>query len=572
VDLNRALRGILGLWDGHDAGVALLAEGRLLFALSEERPTRKKRYSGFPRRALDRCLTWARQHDVVIEQMALAGSWGRLPQRLLEPFYAGSSPHRRPLSPTSRAAMRWEGSVASLPGLRAAEGALGRLAVRRRLASALPQPVTVRAIDHHEAHAFSALLGGRRAGAHVVTWDAYGGRTMVTLRCADSPTRVLSRITAPWGLALLYGAVTSELGFREGDEGKITGLAAHGDPERLCARFVDLFRPGDGPPRLLRPLRGTALRALIDGRSRRDVAAGLQAATEIVAMRWLGPVLDSSPGPLLAAGGVFANVALNRALGRLRGLDGLFVFPHMGDGGLAAGAAHRLWYEETGSLADPVVDLALGHDARGAGAEAALTAAGLDYRRVNSAAAAAAAHLLAGRVVCRHSGRDEFGPRALGNRSILFHPTRGDLAARVNRVLGRDAFMPFGPAVLAEHLDEVTAARNVDLDHMTVAVDATDEFRRRCPAAVHVDGTIRPQVVRRSVHPDLHQILSDYHRAGGPPALINTSFNLHGEPIVHTPADAVSTFVASGLDVLLVGDLEVHTEKSVAPERPKVRM
>ncbi len=554
MDLTRA-RGVLGLWDGHDAGAALVADGRLVFALSEERPTRRKRYSGHPWRALELCVAWARDHGVPIDLVAAAGPAGRAPHRLAGSLYAASPPHRQPLGLAGRAAMRWEGVVASTPGLRAAERTAGGATLRRRLRQVLDPAPPVVWVGHHEAHAFSALLLQPREGARVVTWDAFGGRTMATLRRADTPTEVRLRARAPWGLALLYGAVTVELGFREGDEGKVTGLAAAGEPDLLAPRILAMFRDDPGPPALRRPLRRSAVADLVASASREDVAAGLQAAAEALGERWLGPVMRADPGPLLAAGGVFANVALNRTLARLPGLDPLSVFPHMGDGGLAAGAAHRIWYDRAGALADPLTDLALGPEPDMGGVADRLDRAGLPHRRIAAPAAAAAEHLLAGRVVCRFSGRDELGPRALGNRSILFPATDPALARRVNRALRRDGFMPFGPVIREEDRDAVLQPSSADLRFMTAAAGATTLLTRQGPAAVHLDGTVRPQLVGPS-HP-LHAVLTAYIDRGGPPALIHTSFNLHGDPIVHAAAEAVDTFVESGLDVLFIGDREV---------------
>jgi carbamoyltransferase len=565
VDLRGPAGAVLGLWDGHDAGVALIADGRLLFALSEERPDRRKRTSGFPRLALRECLAWAGSRGIELAHVALAGCWGRAPQRLAEALYRDGDPHREPLGRASRAAMAWEGGIARLGGLRWLERAAGRRPVRARLGRQGVPRLPLRLIDHHEAHALSALLGPRSDGALVITCDAYGDGLSATVRRSGRPLETTVRLPAPGGPALLYGAVTVALGFREGDEGKLTGLAARGDPGRLAGRFRALFRQQGVAPRLRRGLGRRQLEELIEGTPREDVAAALQGVTEELLARWVGSLLAGEGGsaPLRVAGGLFANVALNRRLARLPGVDGFYVFPHMGDGGLAAGAAHALWYRLTGRLCEPATDMALGPAFDRGAALAAARAGGLTVRENDTPAAAIAAHLREGRVVCRFAGRDEFGPRALGNRSILFSARDPALGVRVNRALGRDDFMPFGPVIAAA--DGAACLRapvaGVDLGHMTVALEATADFRRECPGAVHVDGTARVQAVDRESAPELHAVLGAFRRAGGERALINTSFNLHGEPIVHRPSDAVRTFVASGLDVLYLGDLECRASR-----------
>jgi carbamoyltransferase len=563
------IRTVLGLWDGHEASVALLVDGALAFALSEERPSRRKRHSGFPVRALARCLAWAAARGLAIDAVALAGHDGRAPLRLLEPLYARSEPHRDTGSALSRLVRGWENRLPRLPAVRAAERALGRAAVAARLRPALGTRVPLHTVPHHEAHAFSALFGPRRDGALVVTWDAYGEGLAATVRRADAPAAALVARGPDLGLAELYGAVTQALGFREGDEGKVMGLAARGRPAVARDRLRALFAAGpDAPdgPRLRRPARPAAVRRLLAGVSRDDAAAALQALAEELAADWVGAALrvhgGGRPRPLLLAGGLFANIRVNQALAALPAADGVFVFPNMGDGGLSAGAAHRVWWAATGALAAPLEHALLGCAFDPVPALAAARARGLTLRRPADQAAAAAAHLRAGRVVCRHDGRDEFGPRALGNRSILFAADRPGLGERVNAALRRDDFMPFGPLIREEEARRAwpEGGRGPscrDLAYMTVSAAADPALARAAPTAVHLDGTTRPQVVAAATTPALHRLLTAYVEGGGAPAVINTSFNLHGEPIVHTPEDALATFLTSGLDVLFLGDHEV---------------
>lgn len=551
--------GVLGVWDGHDAGVALVADGVLVFALSEERPSRRKRASGWPGLALARCLAWASDHGVRVRDVALAGRYGRSPLRWLDPIYRARDPRGDPLSPANRVVAAFENRVPGVAWLRGVEAAAGLWPVKARLGRVVGPGVRVRVVDHHEAHAFCALFGPRDGRGLVVTWDAYGEGRAVTVRPAEAPERARAWLGPEAGVASLYGAVTVALGFGEGDEGKVMGLAALGDPARGEDRLRSAFDVGpDGAPRLRRPLSRGVVRRLLRGLGREDAAAGLQAATERLVLGWLAPrVEEARADRLLLAGGLFANVRLNLAVAGLPGAGGVFVFPAMGDGGLPAGAAHRVWWERHGRLGEPLRDVALGLEYSAEECEAAARAAGLATRRSADAPAEAAREVVAGRVVAWFDGRDEFGPRALGRRSILFRADRVDLADRVNRALGRDDFMPFGPALAEEDAREAWSGswRDEDLRYMTLAVPASESFRARCAAAVHVDGTCRPQVATADVVPRFHRLLREVRRLGGPPAVVNTSFNLHGEPIVHDPVDAVATFQRAGLDVLFLGDV-----------------
>jgi len=554
--------GILGLWDGHGAGVALVAEGRLVFALSEERPCRRKRHSGFPHQSLALALEYAQREGIEIGTVAVAGARGRSPLRLLETVYAGSSPHREPLGLASRAAMAWENRVPGLPLVGGLEPLPARLLLRRRLGRRLGSPLRLHPVDHHDAHAYGALLGRGRERALVLTADAYGEGRSGTLRRGDHPEHTLAHWHGDLGLALLYGAVTVALGFSEGDEGKVMGLAATGDPSLGLHRFRSLFADTD-TPRLRRSLTRRRIAHLVAGLDRADAAAALQAWVEQLTERWVRALLQEHPTPRLhLAGGLFANVRINQVLAGLPGLEGLFVFPAMGDEGLAAGAAHALWHRQRGSLAAPLDGASLGVHRSERALRDAAHISGLRVQRVEPAAAAVG-HLAAGRVVCRYTGRDEYGPRALGDSSILFRADRPELAARVNRALGRDSIMAFAPIMPVEAVAEAVRSPLTpqDLGWMTITADATPLLAERCPVSVHVDGTARPQLVTPQGDLALHDLLDAWRRHSGQPALINTSFNLHGEPIVHSPGDAVRSFVASGLDVLLLGDWELRPQR-----------
>jgi len=560
--------GILGVWDGHEASVALVHRGELVFALSEERPARQKRCSGFPRRAMDACLAWAAEQGVDVGAVALAGRWGRAPLRLAEPLYASTSPLRDPLSPGSVAVRAWETHLSHRRSARRIEAAVGLLPIRRRLARRLGHRIPLYTVDHHRAHAFAAMLAADRDGALVLTWDAYGDGLAATCRRADAPDDVLATLPVDAGVARLWGAVTVALGYQEGDEGKVMGLAARGRPGPAGDRILGLFSVGEGAPRLRRPLDAAAVQHLVSGLDREEIAAGLQAATVELVTGWTGGLLERHPGVqrVLLAGGLFANVLLNDALVASRPLTPVDVFAAVGDGGLSAGAAHEVYRRLTGRFATPARHVFLGCGVDPAAAERSATAAGLRGSRVEAPAQRAGEHLAAGHVVCRFTGREEFGPRALGHRSILFRADAPALAERVGRALGRDRSMPFGPALRDEDLSLLagqTAASS--LRTMTRAVHATPALRRLAPIAVHVDGSTRPQAVSRSATPGLWTTLDVLKARGGPPAAINTSFNLHGEPIVHDAQDAVRSFLRSGLDVLYLGNLELIRTGGVCP-------
>jgi carbamoyltransferase len=312
-------------------------------------------------------------------------------------------------------------------------------------------------------------------------------------------------------------------------------------PER---RFVGRWggRPGEWLDRLRRY-------------ERDDVCAWLQRGIEREIIAIAGHFLRSTGLRALAcAGGVFANVRLNGRLADLP-VDDVWIFPHMGDGGLAAGAALL-----AAGASDPFETAFLGPEP--GDAEAAIRAAGLSASRPADPAGAIADLLAAGGIVGRVDGRMALGPRALGDRSILAAAVDPGMTDRLNTRLRRSDFMPFAPIVLADEADrylEVPPALRRAAGFMTVAVRARRLLADVCPAAVHLDGTARPHIVDPVHHPGLHAILAAYRQRTGIGALINTSFNLHEEPIVCSAADALRCHVAAHLDATAVGPFLVRT-------------
>jgi carbamoyltransferase len=301
---------------------------------------------------------------------------------------------------------------------------------------------------------------------------------------------------------------------------------------------------------------------VIVGHSREDISAAAQQVLEDVALELIRNFLRQSGQRKVALnGGVFANVKLNQRVAALPEVDSVFVFPGMSDTGNSVGAALLdMLAADPDALrdAEPLVDVYLGPQYDDAAIEQALRAAGLTGTRLgeDELVATAARAIHDGRIVGWFQGRMEFGPRALGNRSMLARPTESAINDWLNERLDRSEFMPFAPSVLAEHADElfvgVDKARHT-AEFMTITFDVVPEWRSRIPAVVHVDGTARPQLVRADRNPLYHRLISAYHRLSGIPLVLNTSFNVHEEPIVCAPAEAIRAFVEKRVDCLAVG-------------------
>lgn len=558
---KRATRVVLGLHDGHDAGVCLFVDGRLRYALNEERLSRRKNHTGFPALSLQRLLSDCALAPADVDAVAVAGLCGMtvdVEERLWGSL-AGAAFTR----------------LSRLDWLLAnrAVGAVERglyfppraVAVRRRLrAGGLGCPV--RFVDHHAAHAASAFFGAPpdlRQACAVLTCDAAGDGVSATAsvpapgglhRIAESPLYD--------SIGAFYQALTTLLGFRIlRHEGKVTGLAAYGDPDRLAPAFRGLFALSPDGLRLRNLSKSFGqrmvdlLRARVGDASREDVAAaGQRLLEEVVSAHAAAVARKTGARHLLLAGGVFANVRLNQRLHDLPGIDGVFVFPHMGDGGLAVGAALHVLGDDA---ADPGLPGAyLGPDFTDVQCRDALESAGVPFRQPGDLAADVARLLAAGKVVARVTGRMEYGPRALGHRSVLCSAADPAVNDWLNARLRRSEFMPFAPLTLAEDADACYArlgGSRAAATYMTITFDCTDRMRREAPAAVHVDGTARPQLLSPADDPECHRILLEHRRLAGASSVVNTSFNLHEEPIVCSPADAVRAFREASLDALALG-------------------
>jgi carbamoyltransferase len=362
-----------------------------------------------------------------------------------------------------------------------------------------------------------------------------------------------------------YAYVTAILGFiPTRHEGKVTGLAAFGNPAETARILGErlTYSASERAPRVTGYYQKPEvehLRKALGGHSKEDIAAGVQRVLEDVATRY---VKDNVGAPastaIVLSGGVAANVRLNQKVREL-GFKDLYVFPHMGDGGLALGACYAANAGATGArrnqkLSDVYLGTGYGDDE----IERALRTSGFTWHRSAEVAREVAEAVAAGKIVARFSGRMEYGPRALCNRSILYRCDDPSVNTWLNTRLKRTEFMPFAPVLLREDaprfLKHYQAEASIAASYMTVTYDVTDLCKDQAPAIVHVDGTARPQIVDQAVNPSMFGILTEYKKLRGFSIMVNTSFNMHEEPIIRTPDEAVESVKQAELDVLAIGD------------------
>jgi carbamoyltransferase len=566
---------ILGLNAFHgDAAAALVLDGELVAAAEEERFNRIKHCAGFPELAARWCLEDAGLRPADLDHVAVS---------------------RDPRANLTAKLKRTLLHGASLGYLKARlENAAKVRDVRGQLLQALGTGENgLRAefhnVEHHQAHVASAFFVSPFEEAAVLSVDGFGDFASTMLAHGRGGSfDVLDRVLFPHSLGIFYTAITQWLGFpKYGDEGKVMGLAPYGRPQHLeqmrnlvhlngslfelgleyfthdkegvdmtwdeqtpsigriwSERMVEAFGAAREPGEPIQPLH-------------EDVAASLQAMLEEAYLHVVRS-LQAQTGSkrICLAGGVALNAVANGLIRTETPFEELYVQPAAGDSGTAVGAAYYIWNQQLGRPRSFVMRHAYtGPEYSDADYEAALGQAGLESRRLEDDALYpfVAKAIAAGAVVGWFQGRMEFGPRALGNRSIVADPRRDDMKDVLNaRIKHREPFRPFAPSVLAEATSE-WFEQDYTSPFMVLVYKTRADKRELVPAVNHVDDTGRLQTVERDVNPRYYRLIEEFGRQTGVPILLNTSFN-ENEPIVMTPDDAVACFMKTQMDLLVLGN------------------
>jgi carbamoyltransferase len=573
----------------HDSAAALVVDGRIVAAAQEERFSRKKHDAGFPARAIGYCLAEAGMKGSDLDYVAFYEKPLARLDRILESFLAAAP------------AGFWSFWDAVPVWLKE------KLHVRSRINGGLARsrrPIVFP--SHHESHAASAFFPSPFAEAAILTLDGVGEWSTASIGTGRGNRICLTHeLRYPHSLGLLYSAFTAYCGFEVNDgEYKLMGLAACGDPvyrDLILQRLIDV-KP-DGSFRLntdyFRVTGGKSLTnrrfdRLLGGpprqrgepitRRHKDLAASVQAVTEEVLLR-LGTELHRRTGldRLTMAGGVALNCVANSRLLGEGPFSQIWIQPAAGDAGGALGAALFVWHQLLGRPRDA----AEGDRQQGSflgprfmpeeiGAYLAQHAGGRYVRLPRQELIRRVAQALAdGQVVGWFTGRMEYGPRALGARSILADPRRAPMRDILNdKIKQRESFRPFGPAVLAEEAGKwFVLPKGQESPYMLLTAPLSDLPREESavPAVTHVDGSARIQTVDAGRNEPLHELLTEFCRLTGCPMLVNTSFNRAGEPIVCTPEDALRCFEAAGLDLLVIEDfLVTRSAPAEAEHQPAI--
>lgn len=430
--------------------------------------------------------------------------------------------------------------------------------------------------DHHECHAVSAFVCSPFKKALVLTADGRGDYQSFSVSIFDdSKCEVIHRSSSIDSLGFFYARITALLGFKVNrHEGKITGLAAYGDPSKYLPLMEKMISYRDGRiishtgpyyrPWLHDPVFSDELQQIIKQASREDIAAAAQKHLENIVTGMAEYYLKKTGVKhVCMAGGVFANVSLNKKIADVSEVDNVFIQPHMSDGGLALGAAVGAAYQLTGKKV-PVETMFLGPEFSDEEIEAYLNDDEFTVKKLKNEENKIDSAILAikgNEVVGWFQGRMEHGARALCHRSILYHCNDKSVNDWLNHRMERTEFMPFAPVTaveLAERCYKNWRPDHISSFYMTITYDCTEEMVSNCPAAVHIDRTARPQIVSDKSEPTVHRMLLRWFKETGGLSLINTSFNKHEEPIVCSPYDAVQALRENMVDVLIIGSFEVR--------------
>lgn len=546
---------ILGITSGSESGAALFCNNRLCHAVSEERLSRKKHDASFPFRAIHWCLEEAELTPADIDLLCYGFSNG-----IEQGHFIADLMNR--LQDYADDTTAFKIIIERLTHEATIDAERKREFIQET--TKIFPDIPVHYCHHHEAHRASAFFPSPFEHALVVTADGRGDFKSFTIaETQGNAYRELYHSTSWESLGYFYGRVTHLCGFTANrHEGKIVGLAAHGNPvpatqlmHRMVALEQDRIRTFPGP--LYRPFftnYAEELLAEAKNHSKEDLAAAAQLHLEKIITALIKKHLAAANTKnICLAGGIFANVKLNQRIRDLPEVEDVYIYPNMGDGGLCTGSVFHYLQGQNISADTTFSSVYLGPEISAEAISKKLQAQNVTVTRPSKLLSTVVNLLASGHFIGLVQGKAEFGPRSLGNRSILASCTDVTACDSLNKRLDRSEFMPFAPVITADLAPDCLKNYNNQMasKYMTITYDSTDALQKNAPAVIHIDGTVRPQVLHRDDNIFLYDLLMEWFKTTGNLCLMNTSFNLHEDPIVTTLDDVLKTFAAGAVDHLL---------------------
>lgn len=558
---------ILGIWDGHDSGASIIEGNRILVALNEERLTRRKLEIRFPCRSVRECLRYLNLQPADIQHIAvstfdLSKTMARIFPSTKEEYYLI---RRRKKAPGLMSSLKKRAKYKLTEfGANGITTRLSDLALRKALDELGFAGCRVHLVDHHRCHAAAAAFCSGFDECLVLTIDGIGDALSGTVSTFSGGK--LLRMTALSGrhsIGIFFEHVTNLLNMRElEDEGKVMALANYAypvpDEQNPLLEFITIegleVRCKYGTLRMYDELKKILWRYPSE-----QFAYMAQRTLEVKIVELVQNALAATGQKRVAlAGGVFSNIKVNMLIRRLPGVESCYVFPHMGDGGLALGAALSANYDLNGVSGYRLDDVFLGVEYPEEQVRAALADSRLEYRYCDAVEDEAAKLIAQGSILFWFQGRMEYGPRALGNRSILALPNSRRIRDLLNlRLKMRVWYQPFCPTMLEEEAAYYLEDYDAPNRFMTMGYMVRDDRRDEVEGVISVDGSCRPQMVDGSAT-RYGKLLRSLKAFTGRGVLLNTSFNLHGEPLVCSPQDAIDTLKRTGNEYLVMGNYLVR--------------
>ncbi len=567
---------ILGVRSGHDAAAALIINGKIVADVAEERFTRIKNDASFPIQAIHYCLNAANISSEELDGLAISTrerqnqflSFFAIPESILPDRYQTKPQNtKKGLRNLLSTTLSREGKIAP---------AISPILPLYHKPLKLSAQCKIYLVEHHLAHAASAAYtsGLFHEKALVVTMDGRGDNVSVALwRFENNRLTNVKKYDGTASLGWFYALATEAMEWRHGsDEWKVMGLAPYGTPQPGALRgYYPEFKDGE----LVKPheygefgrwndhgamhyhgQEASELHKIYQKLGPENFAAEVQRISEEQAFNIILPWLNREHiRHLLCAGGFFLNVKFNQKLWYSGQVDMQWVYPNAGDSGIAVGAALYAYYStHPEQVSEKLESLYRGPEYSNEEIQTLLEDRGLVYRFVENPSELAAQYLAQNYVVGWFQGRMEAGPRALGNRSILMSPLKAENKDLINRKIKyREYFRPFAPALPVEKMHDYLVNPREEL-FMTCSFDVVEEKKKAIPAVVHVDGTARPQMVKRELNPRYYDVIMQFGELTGEYVVLNTSFNVKGEPIVRHPREALKCFFDTGIDVLIMNN------------------
>lgn len=536
---------------GHDGGASIIVNGKLVFAIEEEKLIGKRHaYDKLPINSINECLKAANLTLDDIDKFCFGWDYEKIYEMINKKF-------------------------------------LSRVEVSEKLFGSSKYASKFEYVDHHLAHAYSAFVPSNFGKALVLVIDGQGEYMGTSLYLGERNKKIKLLMETPISLGYFYTAITRQIGFRSGEEGKTMGLASYGEPKYIdllrklincddngnlnCVFSVDKVDKDEEEATLKKweellqiiiPKRdGKILQVDEEIRPYADLAQSAQKLLEeILCKLVLYYTRKYDVNKVCISGGVGLNCPSSSCIENMQNIDKVFVQPASNDGGISLGCAIK-GAIDLGDIVQIEMIPYLGPEYTDEEIEKAIQEKGYKYDKYDNISEVIARLLNDGKIVANFQGRLEFGPRALGNRSLLSAPQTYDMLVKMNTLKGREVWRPLAPAVLYDKQTEFFDS-SVFSPHMTKNFNVLKEKIKSLQAITHVDGTARVQSVTREYNELFYEIISEFYKLTGVPVVINTSFNVKGEPIVCTPLEAIDSFERMGLDYLSMGRCLVRKKGS----------